>query len=387
MNPKEYTILIADDDFKEINEYKEKLLDCKIKFNIELNIFTASKVNEVLDLIESQNADTRFDLILMDLNFSVGDIKHGGRFSGFKLIETAHEVNPISLIMVVSNNIVKSDFSNALSNLIRSGKISIQIDKAEEIKDPGLFEKNFEVALKLIEKRKVLKDIFTNHTLILESITDEEFKEQLKLDQNVVIDIIKSELDSEILTHYSKEITKINTLNPTTPENFHTKKKQGVNYRIVLILYQLILEKYAELNYTEVEILNRLKEYSGNINEITGRTKIGKDVVDLAFKKEKNGKLKRKKFFSSLVKLLIIHIDERIKFAEILSKSRNSAAHNLEKNLDFNHCIFAHLVVSLYIIDDKTKIQITNIKSARLQELPGYEELVEIINFIEAKNY
>lgn len=356
---KTLNVLIADDLKRERGNIKKHLNKYyELEKNIQFQILETSTVSETEKILSLQGS--KFDIIFMDINFSEGELsKKDLTNAGLDLIELAFSINPLNVIATISNNIHGTNNSAEITKLTKTGKISELIRKDQEMVDKeGWFNKPLERMIELVNTRKYLNDIISNHRLILEKISPDELKKELNDYLNPIIDILK-EIDSN-------------------------SDKEAM-FRLLILLIHICLEKYSSAKNTDEEIHDRLKDNISTLNKMLSN-EIRRDISHIISPKRTNRNGNNYFKQSALEKILALHIDERVVFGDKLNQFRNYSTHfNNALRPTICHVLFAHLTLLVYIVDDRSTIKFSNIKNLDLKDQAGYEDFRSIVNYISQK--
>ncbi len=353
---KKLNILIAEDT----KIFRDNLLFTLEDFfsnnNIPGKFFQITKASSFVKahqlLIESEKSGNYYDIFFADIDFTE-DNKGGERDSGFKLIEKAFDICPLTKIATYSGQFRAAELWPKYEELKDKGLIVYTFDKShEEAGKENWMEEGLKKILGEINENIYLWDLWKNHKLVNEEISSKKFLndpfEDLYFKKS-----IESNLDAILLL-----LMNIDRMNGAE-----------LIYRMIIYIYQISLEQLCKAGKTDDEIIE-----SSDNNKAIAEKFIGKDVV-LKFTNNVNA---QRVFVASFP-------DERIRFIDRLNWYRNrSIHHNRHFRLTLINVLFGLLTFSISLVQDKSKIQTGLIKEYLSDKLKiaGVNDLLDIIKFI-----
>jgi len=349
---KTYKVLIAEDTIEGrdiLLEEFEKFRNLKKDKGIEIDFKIDEcehPVKALQKLSESSSTNEFYDILFIDIDFTEQAHKGGKRDSGFQIIKRAFEICPVSKICTYSGQFHAPDLSEQHQEMVKNGLVVKTFDKSR--RDAGYgdwFIKGMEEVLKELEEQYFLFDIFKNNKLIKDCINELPFNLQWEIVSNIdTALILLKNLDN--LSKY-------------------------IFYRIVIYLYHQSLITFLTQEKT-IETIKQNFEKNKSIAESLI------NPPNPLIWKEQNA-------------LSIIIAEGNIDFVRYgfkLNDYRNKSIHSDGKfTPDVMNVIFASLVLALYVLNDKSKINYQLIEefiSKLDQNLKGSNDLYDLINFVKS---
>ncbi len=349
---KTYKVLIAEDTIEGrdiLLEEFEKFKNLKKEKGIEIDfeIDECEYPDKAFQKLSESNSTNEFyDILFIDIDFTEQAHKGGKRDSGFQIIKRAFEFCPVSKICTYSGQFHAPDLSEQHQEMVKNGLVVKTFDKSR--RDAGIgewFIKGMEEVLEELDDQYYLFDIFKNNKLIKDCISEIPFNLQWEIVSNIdTALILLKNLDN--LSKY-------------------------IFYRLVIYLYHQSLIAFLthDKSYETIE---------QNFYRKKSEAEIKINPPNPFIWKEQNA-------------LSIIIAEGNIDFVRYgfkLNDYRNKSIHPDGKFIpDVMNVIFASLVFTLYVLNDKSKINYQLIKqfiSKLGQNLKGYKDLDDLINFIKS---
>lgn len=354
---KNIKILIAEDNLdvrefmsERLKEYIEKKFS-----NQKLEIIECESYEKASQKIsESQTKEKFFDIFFVDIDFTE-DNKGGQRDSGYKLIEKAFGISPLTKIVVYSAQFQSVDLWSRYEELKNRGLVFHSMHKSHsEGGEQKWFAENFEKIFETLIENIYLSDIFINHSRIIEKL------KRIKFDNDAIEDLQKK---NYIISNLETILILFRSL-----KDFDAKT---VIYRLIISLYHQSLEIFCKRFRTDNKIV---KEFSERRDEI-------KDLLSIKLDKKEKG-------VTALKTILTYQINDKTIYGYKLNFIRNKSTHQDEKfNVDLSNALFASLAFSIYVLENP---EIHHEEIGRLmlksEKGKGYNDLKKIIEFIEPKS-
>lgn len=342
------------------------------KFNDENYFFIekAESFSKGLQLLtETDKNKEYFDIFFADIDFT--EDKKGGQLdSGFKLIERAFEVCPITKIYTYSAQYKRvPDLRKRNEELVQRGLVVFTMDKSEgESGEEKWLEDNLDKIYERIEKENWLWDLWENHNKILEVLRASSLSKEAFTNLNRFNEI-NSNLETILLLLQRKS-------------NFNA---DVILSRLILQLYHRNLEIFITGDKSEDEILSESDRLRIFTEEFLRRENLlGKDDRGM----DKSLYLGERS--SSLRKLIVHSHDYTFKFGYLLNKYRNKSVHPGGKFFpELASVIFANLTFTLYVLGNKKNISTSQIESLladnkfQSENKNGLKDLKSLIEFIK----
>lgn len=359
-------ILVAED----IKEARDLIIEgiksySTKKFNDENFFFIekAESFSKGLQLIaETEKSKEYFDIFFADIDFTE-DKKGGAIDSGFKLIEKAFEVCPITKIYTYSAQYKRyQDLRIKNEELVQRGLIVFTMDKSEgEGGEEKWLTNNLDKIYNKIEVDNWLWDIWENHKKLIEVLKVIPLSKDAFLNLNRFNEI-NSNLETIILLLQRRK-------------QFNA---DAILFRLILQLYHQNLEIFITRDKDEEAIF---KESEVN------RPKVFEFVKDL-LGSESALEFKDKKSF--LRKIAAFSPTYNYRFGHILNWYRNGSVHPDKKFIpELANVIFANLTLALYVLGEKRNIRTSQVESILLEKKfqeeneKGLKDLKNLIAFIK----
>lgn len=308
-------------------------------------------------LNESENNREYFDIFFADIDFSE-DNKGGEPDSGYKLIEKAFEISPLTQIVTFSGQFTHPDLWQKYEELKNRGLIVKTMNKSHgEGGEEEWIKNNLKDLFRISNEQNLLWDIWLNHKLVETAIS-----KSLGLGDLKYATSIRIQLDG--VTTLIKQLNKID-------------EKETI-YRLIVPMYHQILERYCQGSKTNDQII---KDSDDNLKAVNAFYQF-----DLNFEPTTEEYKSRKSNPNSQRILCSYSAKPEISYALDLNWLRNKCMHNLDFRLSLNHVLYANLVLAL-VIAGKEGIFIQNISPLNNEKgLPdhGAQKLRDIIEFIKS---
>jgi hypothetical protein len=300
-------------------------------------------------LAESEKSKSFYDVFFADIDFTE-DNKGGERDSGYKLIEKAFEVCPVTKIYTYSGQFHAKDLWQKYEELQQNGLIIHGMDKSHaEGGEEAWLNENLDKIVEKLSEENYLLNLWQNNQLVLDALREDSFFNSISGIQK--FHEIQSNLESILVLLKSRK--NINA--------------DVIVFRIILQLYHRSLELFVTGNNEE----NKIVEESNKVEEIV----FGfiSDITEEDKRKYDSNK-------SFLRKIAAFSPTKIFRFGYILNRNRNGVVHrNFKPNLV--HILFANLTLMLYV-NGKNGIYIENFESIPdLQKEQGYRDLQELIKY------
>jgi len=358
---KKIKILIAEDTkeardliIEGLQSYAEKKFGDKNYFVIER---AESFQKGLQKLSESEKSKSFYDVFFADIDFTE-DNKGGERDSGYKLIEKAFDVCPVTKIYTYSGQFHAKDLWQKYEELQQNGLIIQGMDKshAEGGEEAWLNENLDKMVAKLTEEDYLLC-LWQNHQLVLETLRKEPLFNSVSGIQKFYE--IQSNLESIIVLLKSRK-----SINADV-----------ILFRLILQLYHRCLEIFITQDKDEETIF---KESELN------KQKVFEHVKDL-LGNESHLEFKDKKSF--LRKLAAFTVDRKYRFGHIVNWYRNGSVHPDKKFVpELTNILYANLTFILYVSARKEDIHFQSIRDSLNEGLfkgKGEKDLKDIIQHIQ----
>ena len=361
-------VLIAEDTrmarellINDLNEFARVTLNAVEYFDIE-EAETFEKAHQ--KIVESGNTQNYYDIIFADIDFTE-DNKGGKSDSGYKLIEKAFEVCPITKIATYSGQFRAAELWPKYEELKNRGLIVKTFDKSHsEAGNPNWLKKGVNEIVEEINANSYIRDIWDNHQLVKENMRIKKYGKDPFIDV-LIKNTIHLNIDSALMLLMNID-------------KFDAKE---IIYRLIIYLYHNSLEIYCRADKTDEQIIEESDKNKINAEEFIGLLKINKN---LKFPLES---VNSQRIFVASIS------DYRIKFADKLNFYRNLSIHqdpNKKRFIpDLAHVLYSSLAFSLIVTTTKEKIKTSHIKSysSKLENVFGALDLLkEIISKIIEKN-
>ncbi len=351
---KKYKVLLAEDIIEHRDVIIKELEKLKpLEFQIDECEFPDKSLSRLAD---SEKNKEYYDILFVDLDFREQSHKGGKRDSGFQIIKRAFDVCPISKICTYSGQFREFDLSDEHQELVKRGLLVYSFDKNK--RDAGLgdwFTKGMEEVLAELKMEEYLFDIFNNHKSIKEKISSADISFQEKWE-------INSNLETIILLLQKRKVFKADL---------------GL-FKLILQLYHRCLELYITGDKDDETIIEE---------SIKHQEKVFEFVADLV-NKEHREFIDKKSF---LRKIAAFSPTKIYRFGHILNWYRNGAVHPDKKfTPELATVIFANLTLSIYVLDNKEKIDYLRIESFINKEefikenKKGIKDLSELLSYIKS---
>lgn len=348
---RKYRILIAEDTLEArdiiINEIN-KITDIDFEI-VECESFTKAQAK----IIESGKAKNYFDFLFIDIDFTE-DYKGGKRDSGFKLIENAFEICPVSKIATYSAQYKAADLSQQHQDLVRKGLSVYTFDKDHRGENQEeWFLKPFRNLIRETNKNYFIVDIWKNHNSIVEKLKSGVYFEGLD-------DISKTSKVMEIVSNLDTIIVLL--------QNRNNLNSDTILNRLIIQLYHSALEVITRGGKTEEEIMK-----SSEINK--------SDAAKIIAKNEEWNLGDR---VSALRSILAFDM-QFFEFGYRLNDYRNKSVHPSSKfSPEILNVLFANLTLTLYSGVRKGNIETANLEAEIFSQkiTKGESDLRKIINYI-----
>jgi hypothetical protein len=310
-------------------------------------------------IVDSGTSQNYYDILFADIDFTE-DNKGGERDSGFKLIEKAFEVCPLTQIATYSGQFRGAELWDKYEELKNRGLIVLTFDKSHG--ESGGADWMIEGLLKITEeigKKKFIWDIWNNHQLIIDTIKTQTLAsdpfENLTI-QNTII----SNLESVIIMFM----------------NIDRLQGKEIIYRMMIYLYHNSLELLCRSDKTDLQIIEE-----SNSNKVKTEEYIrAKPSAPNDFRWYFQGNVNAQRIFVSYLS------DERISFVDTLNYYRNKSIHPTERfQPNLSDVLFSALTFALVVADDKSNIETKHTSLFLSQEIRLFRKgnLVDIIEFIK----
>lgn len=351
-------ILVAED----IRETRNLLIDTLRLFAAQNDLLllidsAESFIKADQKLNESEKNGEYFDIFFADIDFSE-DNKGGEPDSGYKLIERAFEISPLTQIVTFSGQFTHPNLWQKYEELKNRGLIVKTMNKSHgEGGEEEWIKNNLKDLFRISNEQNLLWDIWRNHKLVESTIS-----KSLGLAELKYVTSIRIQLDG--ITTLIKQLTKID-------------EKETI-FRLIVPMYHQILERYCQGSKTNDQIIN---DSDHNLKAISAFYQF-----DLKYEPTTQDYQARKSNPNSQRILCSYSAKREISYALDLNWLRNKCMHNLDFRLSLNHVLYANLVLAL-VISGKESIYLQNISPLNNEKgLPdhGAQKLREMIEFIKS---
>jgi len=342
-----------------IKSYANKKYNDENYFRIE----KAESFNKGLQvIIETEKNKEYFDVFFADIDFTE-DKKGGAIDSGFKLIEKAFQVCPLTKIYTYSAQYKRyQDLRTKNEELVQKGLVVFTMDKSEgEGGEEKWLSDNLDKIYEKVEKENWLWDIWENHEKIMAALKTHQLSTDTFTSLNRYNEI-SSNLETILLLLQRK-----NNFNADT-----------ILFRLILQLYHRNLEIFVTGDKEDEIIFNESEQNKQKVLEFV------KDLLGT----ESSLEFKDKKSF--LRKLSVFSTGQEYRFGHILNWYRNGSVHLDKKFIpELANLIFANLTLVLYVFGKKEKISTAQFESLLAdQEFQranekGLKDLKSLIEFIK----
>lgn len=340
---KKYKVLLAEDMIEHRDAIIKELEKLKpLEFNIDECEFPDKALSRLAD---SEKNKEYYDILFVDLDFTQQAHKGGKRDSGFQIIKRAFDVCPISKICTYSGQFREHDLSDEHQELVKKGLLVYTFDKSK--RDAGLgdwFTKGMAEVLEELKKEEYLFNIFDNHKIIKEKISDAKISFPAKWE-------INSNLDTIIILLQS--LGKISS--------------KSIFYRLIIHLYHSALLLFLTDSKEEEDIKSNFEKNKADAEKIIHP----KEPFEWRTQ-------------NALSQFIAESPTECIRFGFKLNDYRNNSIHPNEIfSVVFENVLFANLVLSTYIIEDKALINYKNFQIDNNSR--GANDLKTLLAFINQK--
>ena len=343
-----------------LKKFARETLNAAEYFDIE-EAETFEKAHQ--KIVESGNTQNYYDIIFADIDFTE-DNKGGKSDSGYKLIEKAFEVCPITKIATYSGQFRAAELWPKYEELKNRGLIVKTFDKSHsEAGNSNWIKDGVNKIVEEINANSYIRDIWDNHQLVKENMLSKKYTKD-----PFIVALIKNTI------HLNIDSALMLLMNI---DKFDAKE---IIYRLIIYLYHNSLEIYCRADKTDEQIIEESDKNKINAEEFIGLLKINKN---LKFPLES---VNSQRIFVASIS------DYRIKFADKLNYYRNLSIHqdpNKKRFIpDLAYVLYSSLAFSLIVTTTKEKIKTSHIKSysAKLKNVFGAPDLNEIISKIIEKN-
>lgn len=328
----------------------------------EIEIVKAESYSKALQkIVESGTSENYFDIFFADIDFTE-DGKGGKRDSGFELIEKAFETCPITAIVTHSGQFHAKDLWDTYEELKQNGLILRTMDKSHgEGGGQKWLNENLSKIITEINDQAYLKDLWTNHKLIMNSLNSSKIK---ICDDRFRELAIKEEISSNFET-ITMLLLKRKSFNADI-----------ILFRLILQLYHRNLEVFIAGDKTEEEIVKK-----SDLN----KTAALEWLKDVGNSEHEHGFPNRQSF---LRKLAAFSVDQKFKFGYTLNVYRNGSVHPKNKfRPELLHLLFANLTVTIFMTGNKGELNFQSIfdfysryaKDFQYLSKKDFEELLKFI--------
>jgi len=358
---KKIKILIAEDTkeardliIEGLQSYAEKKFGDKNYFVIER---AESFQKGLQKLSESEKSKSFYDVFFADIDFTE-DNKGGERDSGYKLIEKAFDVCPVTKIYTYSGQFHAKDLWQKYEELQQNGLIIQGMDKSHaEGGEEAWLNENLDKIVEKLSEENYLLSLWQNHQLVLEALKKDSFFNSISGMQK--FHEIQSNLESILVLLKSRK-----SINADV-----------ILFRLILQLYHRCLEIFITQDKDEETIF---KESELN------KQKVFEHVKDL-LGNESQLEFKDKKSF--LRKLAAFTVDRKYRFGHIVNWYRNGSVHPDKKFVpELTNILYANLTFILYVSARKKDINFQSIRDSLNEGLfkgKGEKDLKDIIQHIQ----
>ena len=300
-------------------------------------------------LAESEKSKSFYDVFFADIDFTE-DNKGGERDSGYKLIEKAFEVCPITKIYTYSGQFHAKDLWQKYEELQQNGLIIQGMDKSHaEGGEEAWLNKNLDKIVEKLSEEEFLLNLWQNHQLVLDTLRKDSLF-------NSIAGIQKSH---EIQSNLESIIVLL-------------KSRKSINadvvvFRIILQLYHRSLEIFVSGNKEENKIVEESDELEETVFSFIS------DITEEDKRKYDSNK-------SFLRKIAAFSPTKIFRFGYILNRNRNGVVHrNFKPKLV--HILFANLTLAIYV-NGKNGICYESFQGIPdLKKEKGYIDLKELIEY------
>ncbi|MBZ0200829.1 MAG: hypothetical protein K8H86_13245 [Ignavibacteriaceae bacterium] len=300
-------------------------------------------------LAESEKLKSFYDVFFADIDFTE-DNKGGERDSGYKLIEKAFEVCPVTKIYTYSGQFHAKDLWQKYEELQQNGLIIQGMDKSHgKGGEEAWLNENLDKIVEKLSEEEYLLSLWQNHQLVLDALGKDNFFNSISGIQK--FHEIQSNLESIIVLLKSKK--NINA--------------DVIVFRIILQLYHRSLELFVTRDKEE----NKIVEESSEVEETV--FSFISDITDEDKRKFDSNK-------SFLRKIAAFSPTKFFRFGYILNRNRNGVVHrNFKPKLV--HILFANLTLATYVNGKN------GICSENFQGIPDLKKEKGFIDFQELIEY
>ena len=351
----DYRFFVADDS----SEFRNIIIDEIIELGFsESRITECEKESEAIQVLtEKANQEIFFDFLFIDIDFSEGK-NTGERKSGFKIIEHAYNICPFSLIATYSAQYNKFDLLAEHNEYLRRGWIVKVFDKSFKRDLPETwFKASFEELLNERAASDYLWDIWYNHLeitrflksskLLLEAVDELRIKQTILFELNDIAGRLK----------------------------LFNVNKSPTDLRIIAELYHKCLDLFCSHHLSRIDIIEKSKANAA--------------ISSTAFKKYfhyDEQELKLGPELDSVLRKIISHTqDDKVAFGIKFNSIRNGLVHK-NWTADLSNILFADLVLSLFVLSDKSLINLDRIKQySEKSGDRGKPDLDKLLEFIHSR--
>lgn len=301
----------------------------------------------LLKLAESEKSKSFYDVFFADIDFSE-DNKGGELDSGYKLIEKAFEVCPVTNIYTYSGqfSIVKKLWTR-YEELRDRGLIVGGMNKSHgKGGEEAWLNENLDKIVEKLSEENYLLNLWQNHQLILDELKKDYFFNSISGLQK--FHEIQSNLESILVLLKSRK-----SINADL-----------VLFRLILQLYHRSLEIFCESNKKE--------------DDIFAQSEKNKSILAKLINKEETWELGDKR--SALRKIVAFSNSPIIKFGYRVNDVRNKSVHpneNFKTNLA--NILFANLTLAFFVNGKKDIYTESFENIPQIENEKGFKDLKELI--------
>jgi|GEM_PF-1301793 len=355
-------VLIAEDTkiardllVESLNSFAEKTFNNIEYFEIEK---AESFQKAYQKIVNSGTSQEYYDIFFADIDFTE-DNKGGERDSGYKLIEKAFEICPLTKIATYSGQFRGAELWDKYEELKNKGLIVLTFDKSHgESGSVNWMADGLNKIVYDIKENSFLWDIWKNHLLIIDSIKSQSIAtnpfENLTI-QNTIISNLESVLTMLI--------------------NINRLQGKEIIYRMMIYLYHNSLELLCRGDRIDTEIIEKSNSNKSQTEEFIRAKRTAPNNFSWDFPNNVNAQ----RIFVSFV------TDERISFVDTLNYYRNESIHHGERfRPNISDVLFSALTFALIVVKNKTNIatEYTSSFLSQKMNIPRRGNLVDIIDFV-----
>ena len=319
-------VLVAEDTTITRKILIEVIREYSSEKKIEFRVDSADSYHKALQMLnENEKKQTYYDNFFADIDFSE-DNKGGVKDSGYRLIERAFEICPLTHVITYSGQFTQADLWPQYEELKNRGLIAKTMMKSHsEGGEEEWLMKNLDSIFSRNKEDEIMWDIWLNHRRVTEQLTKVSFNADPLEDLNIKNALL---FNLDACTELIKQINLINS--------------KETLYKLLVHLYHSTLEQFCRGGKTDLQIIVDSDNNKIGISELINY-KLNLQPTKSEY--ESSG------YHPNSQRILCSYCaDERIKFSLQLNQFRNNAIHSPadKSRTGFNHVIYANLVLTLF---------------------------------------